>query len=122
MAYMSAAGSPLMDGIRESLDRYAKPEAAAAVQLRRGKLGARAEVLGAVTLVLGDTSRWSFIGLRTAAGLGIWRAPSSRASSGRRSRATSASCRSAPRPAGSVPASILARSATSTGSPAGPGY
>ena len=65
---MSAAGSPLMDGIRESLDRYAKPEAAAAVQLRRGKLGARAEVLGAVTLVLGDTSRWSFIGLRTAAG------------------------------------------------------
>lgn len=65
---LSAAGSPLMDGIRESLDRYAKPEAAAAVQLRRGKLGARAEVLGAVTLVLGDTSRWSFIGLRTAAG------------------------------------------------------
>jgi predicted NBD/HSP70 family sugar kinase len=59
---LSAAGSPLMDGVRESVDRYAKPEAAASVQLRRSKLGARAEVLGAVTLVLGDTRRWSSIG------------------------------------------------------------
>jgi predicted NBD/HSP70 family sugar kinase len=64
---LSAAGSPLIDGIRDSVDRYAQPEAAAAVQVRRSALGARAEVLGALTLVIGDTRRMSSVGLASLA-------------------------------------------------------
>src|SRR4051794_12684834 len=52
-----SAASALIDGIRDSVDRYAQPEAAAAVRVLHGELGARAEVLGALTLVIGDVSR-----------------------------------------------------------------
>jgi predicted NBD/HSP70 family sugar kinase len=54
---LSVPGGPLLAGIRESIDRYALPAAAAAVELRAGELGERAEVLGALALVIGDTER-----------------------------------------------------------------
>ena len=60
---LGAAGAPLLDGIRETVDRYAQPEAASAVRVLRSSLGARAEVLGALTLVIGDTQRLSSVGL-----------------------------------------------------------
>jgi predicted NBD/HSP70 family sugar kinase len=60
---LSAAGAPLLDGIRDSVDRYAQPEAAGAVNVCRSELGARAEVLGALTLVIGDTRRTGSAGL-----------------------------------------------------------
>ena len=60
---VSAAGAPLLDGIRETVDRYAQPGAAAAVTVTRGVLGERAEVLGALTLVIADTERLRSVGL-----------------------------------------------------------
>jgi len=60
---ISAAGEPLLDGIRDSVDRYALPGAAAAVQIRPAELGERAEMLGALALVIGDTDRLRSAGL-----------------------------------------------------------
>jgi predicted NBD/HSP70 family sugar kinase len=60
---VSAAGAPLLDGIRESVDRYAQPGAAHVVEVRAGVLGERAEVLGALALVIGDTERLRSEGL-----------------------------------------------------------
>lgn len=40
-------------GVRSSIDRYAQPNVAAAVTVRSGDLGERAEVVGAVTLAIG---------------------------------------------------------------------
>ncbi|WP_051324872.1 ROK family transcriptional regulator [Candidatus Solirubrobacter pratensis] len=60
---LSAAGAALVHGIRESVDRYAQPGAAEAVRVLAGRLGERAEVLGALTLVIGDTERLSSAGL-----------------------------------------------------------
>jgi predicted NBD/HSP70 family sugar kinase len=60
---VSAAGAPLLDGIRETVDRYAQPGAAQAVTVARGVLGERAEVLGALTLVISDTERLRSAGL-----------------------------------------------------------
>jgi predicted NBD/HSP70 family sugar kinase len=54
---LSVAVGPLLDGIRESVDRYAQPSVAAAVEVKPGVLGERAEVLGALALVIGDTDR-----------------------------------------------------------------
>lgn len=54
---LSAAGEPLLQGIRDSVDRHAQPGAARAVQVLPGVLGERAEVLGALALVVGDTDR-----------------------------------------------------------------
>jgi predicted NBD/HSP70 family sugar kinase len=54
---LSAAVGPLLDGIRESVHRYAQPSVADAVEVRPGVLGERAEVLGALALVIGDTDR-----------------------------------------------------------------
>jgi predicted NBD/HSP70 family sugar kinase len=48
---LSAAGEVLLNSIRESIDRYALAGAAAAVDVRAGALGSRAEVLGALALV-----------------------------------------------------------------------
>lgn len=64
---LSSAGDALLDGIREAVDRYALPNAAAAVEIRPAELGPRAELLGALTLVIGDTDRLRSAGL---AGLG----------------------------------------------------
>lgn len=52
---LSLAGEPLLDGIAESLRRYALPAVLEAAQLRQAVLGARAEVLGALRLVTADT-------------------------------------------------------------------
>ena len=49
---LSAAGTPLLEGIRESVNRYAQPGTADAVLLLPGELGERAEVLGALALAL----------------------------------------------------------------------
>jgi predicted NBD/HSP70 family sugar kinase len=54
---LSAAVGPLLDGIRESVHRYAQPSVADAVEVKPGVLGDRAEVLGALALVIGDTDR-----------------------------------------------------------------
>jgi len=47
---VSAAGDVLIDPMREAVDRYAIPSAAADVRIRSGVLGDRAEVLGALEL------------------------------------------------------------------------
>jgi predicted NBD/HSP70 family sugar kinase len=60
---LSAAGEPLLAGIRESVDRYALPAAADAVRIAAGELGPRAEVLGAVADVVRDTQRVRSAGL-----------------------------------------------------------
>jgi predicted NBD/HSP70 family sugar kinase/biotin operon repressor len=60
---LSVAGEPLLAGIREALDRYAQPGAAEAVEVKSGVLGERAEVLGALALVIGDTERVRSAGL-----------------------------------------------------------
>lgn len=54
---LSAAGAPLFDGINESLGRYALPAVAASLQVVAGELGERAEVLGALALVITETDR-----------------------------------------------------------------
>jgi predicted NBD/HSP70 family sugar kinase len=60
---LGVAAEPLMSGIREALDRYALPPVRAAIELRAGVLGERAEVLGALALVIGDTDRLHSAGL-----------------------------------------------------------
>jgi predicted NBD/HSP70 family sugar kinase len=60
---LSAAGAPLLDGIRESVDRYAQPAIAQAVEIVPGALGERAEVLGALAAIIGDTDRLRSAGL-----------------------------------------------------------
>ncbi|MGI8422056.1 MAG: ROK family protein [Gaiellaceae bacterium] len=60
---LSAAGEPLLSGIREAIDRYALPNAAEAVEVKAGVLGERAGVLGALALVIGDTDRLRSAGL-----------------------------------------------------------
>jgi predicted NBD/HSP70 family sugar kinase/biotin operon repressor len=52
---LSEAGEPLLDGIREAIDRYALPGAADLVNVVPGELGERAEVLGALALVTQGT-------------------------------------------------------------------
>jgi predicted NBD/HSP70 family sugar kinase len=52
---LSERGLPLLDGIRESVDRHALPAAAQGVQVVPGELGARAEVVGALALVIANT-------------------------------------------------------------------
>jgi predicted NBD/HSP70 family sugar kinase len=47
---VSAAGDVLLDPMREAVNRYAIPSAAADVRIARGVLGGRAEVLGALEL------------------------------------------------------------------------
>jgi predicted NBD/HSP70 family sugar kinase len=49
---LGASGTPLLEGIRESVDRYAQPGTADAVTVLSGELGERAEVLGALALAL----------------------------------------------------------------------
>ena len=60
---LAAADAPLLAGIRESIDRYAVPPAARSVEVVRGVLGDRAELLGALALVIGNTSRLRSAGL-----------------------------------------------------------
>ena len=60
---LAVVGDPLLTGIREALDRYALPSVRAALELKAGVLGDRAEVLGALALVIGDTDRLRSAGL-----------------------------------------------------------
>ena len=64
---LSAAGEPLLAGIREAIDRHALPGAAEAVDVRAATLGERAEVLGALALVIADTERLRSAGLASLA-------------------------------------------------------
>lgn len=49
---LSTAGEPLLSGVRESIERFALPAAADAVVVTAGVLGDRAELLGALALVI----------------------------------------------------------------------
>ncbi len=60
---LSPAGEPLLNGIRDAIDRYALPGASRSVEVRAGVLGDRAEVLGALALVISDTERLRSVGL-----------------------------------------------------------
>jgi predicted NBD/HSP70 family sugar kinase len=42
----------LVDGLRASIDRYAQPDTAAALEVAPGALGDRSEVVGAVALAI----------------------------------------------------------------------
>ena len=54
---LSAAGAPLLDGVRSAIERHALPALAESVDVRLGALGERAALLGAIGLVVGDTER-----------------------------------------------------------------
>jgi predicted NBD/HSP70 family sugar kinase len=60
---LSLAGDALLDGVREEIERYALPGAAQAAAVKAGVLGERAEVLGAMALVIADTDRLRSAGL-----------------------------------------------------------
>jgi predicted NBD/HSP70 family sugar kinase len=60
---LAAAGKPVLEGIRESIDRYAVPPTAESVEVVSGVLGERAQLLGALALVIGNTSRVRSAGL-----------------------------------------------------------
>lgn len=45
---LGTAGKPLVEGVRESINLYAQPAAAAVVEVRTAQLGLRAELMGAV--------------------------------------------------------------------------
>jgi predicted NBD/HSP70 family sugar kinase len=67
---LSEVGEPLLSGIREAVDRYALPGAAEAVEVMPGELGERAEVLGALALVIGNTENLRSAGLAAVAASG----------------------------------------------------
>jgi len=52
---LATTGEVVLDPIRAAIARYAVPPAGAAVEVVRGTLGERAEVLGAAALVLGES-------------------------------------------------------------------
>lgn len=56
---LGRAGTSVIDGVRESIERYALAAVTQSVQLRPAELGARAELLGGLSLVIGDTERLS---------------------------------------------------------------
>jgi predicted NBD/HSP70 family sugar kinase len=60
---LSVAGDGLVNGISESLERHALPSVVAALEVKAGVLGDRAEMLGALALVIGDTDRLRSAGL-----------------------------------------------------------
>jgi predicted NBD/HSP70 family sugar kinase/biotin operon repressor len=60
---LSVASDRLAFGIREALDRYALPTVVEALEVKAGILGDRAELLGALALVIGDTDRLRSAGL-----------------------------------------------------------
>jgi predicted NBD/HSP70 family sugar kinase len=56
---LGGSGEPLFTGMREAIERFALPAVATAVDVRAGRLGPRAEVLGAVALIIRDGRRMS---------------------------------------------------------------
>jgi predicted NBD/HSP70 family sugar kinase/biotin operon repressor len=67
---LSEAGEPLLDGIREAVDRFALPGAAEVVKVVHAQLGERAEVLGALALVTQSTEALRSIGGQTVVEFG----------------------------------------------------
>jgi predicted NBD/HSP70 family sugar kinase len=55
--HLAAAGDLLLDGMRESIARAALPETSRNAQLVAGVLGERAQVLGALALVVSEADR-----------------------------------------------------------------
>lgn len=49
---LGTAGRPLVAGVRESIDRYAQPATAQAVDVRTAALGLRSEIMGAVSVAM----------------------------------------------------------------------
>jgi hypothetical protein len=47
----------MIDGVRESMQRYALPAVVDSVTVRGSQLGVRAALLGGLSLVIGDTDR-----------------------------------------------------------------
>lgn len=47
---LGTAGRPFVDGVRESINRYAHPSAADAVEVKAAQLGLRSELLGAIAV------------------------------------------------------------------------
>jgi len=64
---MALAGDVLLDPVREVVRRNAIPSAAADTEIVAGVLGERAEMLGALALVMHESERFSAPGLREAA-------------------------------------------------------
>ncbi len=60
---LSVVGDPLLTGIREALERFGLPSVVEALDVKAGVFGDRAEVLGALALVIGDTDRLKSAGL-----------------------------------------------------------
>lgn len=54
---LSRGGEALLNGVRDAIRRYALPTVAESVDVRGSLLGPRAEVLGALALILRDTAR-----------------------------------------------------------------
>jgi predicted NBD/HSP70 family sugar kinase len=54
---LASAGDLLLDGVRESIARAALPSAADAAGVVAGVLGERAQVLGAIALVVSEADR-----------------------------------------------------------------
>jgi predicted NBD/HSP70 family sugar kinase len=67
---LGEAGEPLLDGIREAVDRFALPGAAEVVKVVHAQLGERAEVLGALALVTQSTEALRSIGGQTVVEFG----------------------------------------------------
>jgi predicted NBD/HSP70 family sugar kinase len=65
---LSAAGEILLAPINESISRYAIPSAAAEVEVLAGQLGRRAEVMGALALILHEPEHALFSRVVEAAG------------------------------------------------------
>ena len=66
---LPAGGDQLVSGIREALERYALPTVMSGLEVKAGVLGERAELLGALAVVIGDTERLQAAGLAGAAAL-----------------------------------------------------
>ena len=64
---MALAGDVLLDPVREVVRRNAIPSAAADTEIVAGVLGERAEMLGALALVMHESERFAAPGLREAA-------------------------------------------------------
>ena len=54
---LGTAGGPLVAGVRESIDRYAQPAIAQAVDVRTAELGLRSELMGAVSRAMDHAQR-----------------------------------------------------------------
>ena len=66
--YLAAAGEVLLEPMRQAVERYALPAAVEHLEIVAGALGSRAELLGSLVLVLGQSERAPAGRLRAAMG------------------------------------------------------